>query len=333
MVSGAERPRAMETLRAHANKQRPLKQEIAGNWNKSVLLKRLFGLNKFIVFQQTSLTENKKGFLVDLSVKRLYVCVSVFTEIRKAIKMQQMSWSLVCQCAEVEVRITGSTLSRQVSVDFNLHIHNSSLLQTASRGHLFTQDYQSTRGPSGCAPKKMSTKGMSLSCCREQNCVEPSAPGRVTGSEPFFNPALLYVPKVLVKAEKMEMSWQGSSGPSDCLQLCTFFSEGFVMQGLRWLRMGRRLASSRWASQVEKHKRRSSVFYTELYRIPSLSSTWAEMARDCFAVRPLRAPLGVLRSVDTRGLDSYSAVFLPPWSSTFSGAAELQGVRGCCCSK
>lgn len=77
--------------------------------------------------------------------------------------MLKMSWSFVCQCAEVEVRIKSSALSRHVRVYFNLHIHNSSHLQTASRGHLLTQDYQSTRGPSGCALRKISAKGMSLS--------------------------------------------------------------------------------------------------------------------------------------------------------------------------
>lgn len=43
--------------------------------------------------------------------------------------------------------------------------------------------------------------------------------------------------------------------------------------GLGWLRMGKPLLSSCWASQVEKHKRRSSVFDTDLYRTISLSRT------------------------------------------------------------
>lgn len=51
--------------------------------------------------------------------------------------------------------------------------------------------------------------------------------GRVTGSEPHFSPAL-HVPKVLVKPEKMEISSQRTGGPSDWLQLCTFFGEGFA---------------------------------------------------------------------------------------------------------
>lgn len=94
------------------------------------------------------------------------------------------------------------------------------------------------------------------------------------------------------------MSLERSSGPSDCLQLCTAFSERFVRQALRWLRMQRCLVSSCWASQVEKHKCRSSVFYTDLYRILSPSHTWGEMPCDCFAVRPPSAPLGILRSAD-----------------------------------
>lgn len=61
--------------------------------------------------------------------------------------------------AEVEGRIKGSTLSRQVSVYFNLHIHISLHFQTASGGHLLTQDYQSTRGLSRCALRKISAKG------------------------------------------------------------------------------------------------------------------------------------------------------------------------------
>lgn len=98
-------------------------------------------------------TRNKNDLTVDLSMKRLCVCVW-FTK-NKPIKMLKMRWSLVSWCAEVEGRINGSTLSRQVSVYFNLHIHISSHLQTASGGHLLTQDYQSTRGPSGCALGKI----------------------------------------------------------------------------------------------------------------------------------------------------------------------------------
>lgn len=80
------------------------------------------------------------------------------------IEMLRMLGSFACQCAQVEVGIKGSTLSRRVSVYFNLRIHHSSHLQTPSRGHLLPQDYQSTRGPSRCALGKISSKGMSLSC-------------------------------------------------------------------------------------------------------------------------------------------------------------------------
>lgn len=107
----------------------------------------------------------------------------------------------------------------------------------------------------------------------------------------------------------MEISSQRTGGPSDWLQLCTFFFQWGICDVRTGMAEGwRRRAPACWGSRAEKHRCCGSVFYTGLYRISSPSRVRGKMLCDCFAVCPLSAPLGIPRSVSAHDLDSYSAV-------------------------
>lgn len=155
---------------------------------------------------------------------------------------------------------------------------------------------------------------------RKQNCVEPSALGRVVGGEPSFNPTLLHVPKVLVKPEKMEMSSQRTSGPFDWLQLCTQNYDGWGLETYRlllWRQLGRKAQTQRLC-----------VLHTPLQNYLS------KLCEEKCHVIVLQYVHWVLLGV------SWGQSALMTWivtqlcfTSTFTRAAELQGFRGCCCSQ